>query len=138
MACDPRTGALDVLRAVLLVLAPWRRWPAPCGPWCAAAAARCCWAAALALMLVMAAGRRGRGDDARRTRCRASSGLAAERSGGSVAVDLSLTGEALLLLDFGSADRLPLVGVGDGPARVSRAWPAASARATCSARGGTG
>ena len=106
VACDPRTGALDVLRAVLLVLAPL------------AALAGAVWAlrgagrralklgGALALLLVMAAGDVGGAmtpeDEVPRIR-----DLAAERSGGSVAVELTLTGKALVLLDLGSSDRRP-------------------------------
>lgn len=106
VACDPRTGALDILRVIFLGLAP-----AAAVVGAVAALARgqrrpLALGAGLALMLVMAAGDVGGAQtpDAAVPRI---DRMAAERSGQSVALDLSLTGEALVLLDFGSAERRP-------------------------------
>ena len=108
VACDPRTGALDVLRAALLVLAP------------VAALAGAIWAlirggrralllgGGVALVLVMGAADVG-GAMAPEEQVPRIAGLSAERSAGSLSVDLSLTHEALVLLDFGSTDRRPLL-----------------------------
>jgi len=108
VACDPRTGALDVLRTTLLVLAP------------VAALVGAAWAlvrggrralrlgAAAALVLVMGAADVG-GAMAPEEQVPRIAGLSAERSAGSLSVDLSLTHRALVLLDFGSTDRRPLL-----------------------------
>jgi len=106
VTCDPRTGPLDVFRAALLVLAP------------VAALTGALWAlihgrrralllgASAALILVMGAADVGGAmtpeEDVPRVE-----GLTAQRAGGSLAVDVSLTGDSLLLLDYGSSDRRP-------------------------------
>lgn len=106
VTCDPRTGALDVLRGALLVLAPL------------AALAGAIWALArggrrallfgggLALTLVMAAGDVG-GAMTPDEQVPRLAELSAERSNGSLVVELSVTGEALVLLDYGSTGRRP-------------------------------
>ena len=104
VACDPRTGALDVLRAALLVLAP------------VAALAGAIWAlirggrralllgGGVALVLVMGAADVGGAMTPDKEVPRIE-GLKAQHAGGSLAVELSLTGDALVLLDYGSSDR---------------------------------
>lgn len=106
VACDPRTGALDVLRVALLVLAP------------VAALAGAVWAlvrgerralvlgGAVALVLVMGAADVG-GAMTPQEQVPRIEGLTAQRVGGSLAVELSLTRDALVLLDYGSSDRRP-------------------------------
>ena len=106
VACDPRTGALDVLRAALLVLAPLA---AVAGAvWALFVGGRALWlGGGLALVLVMAAGDVG-GAMTPDEQVPRITELSAERSGRSLGVELSLTREALVLLDLGSTDRKPL------------------------------
>ncbi len=106
VACDPRTGPLDVLRAALLVLAPL------------AALVGAVWAlrgegrralrlgGGLAFALVMAAGDVG-GAMTPNAEVPRIAGLSAERSRGALVVELALTGEALVVLDLGTTDRPP-------------------------------
>lgn len=113
VACDPRTGALDVLRAVFLVLAPL------------AALAGAVWALArggrraltlgggLALMLVMAAGDVGGAMTPEEEVPRVEA-VSAARASEAIEVELSLTSEALVLLDFGTSERRPRLVSEDG------------------------
>jgi hypothetical protein len=107
VACDPRTGVLDMLRAALLVLAPLAAFAG--AAWALARGGRraLTLGGGLALMLLMAAGDVGGAMTPEEEVPRVEE-LTAERSGGSVAVALSLTGDSLLLIDFGSSNSRPL------------------------------
>jgi len=119
VACDPRTGALDVLRGALLVLAP------------VAALVGAVWAlirggrralllgGGVALMLVIGAADVG-GAMTPEKQVPRITGLTAEGAGGSLAVEVSLTDEALVLLDHGPFDRRPRSVSVDGRAAVPR------------------
>lgn len=106
VACDPRTGALDVLRVALLVLAPLAALGGAVCAFVRGGRRALMLGGGLALVLVMAAGDVG-GAMTPEERVPRIAGLSAERSGGSLAVELSLTREALVLLDLGSMDRRP-------------------------------
>ncbi|HZI90858.1 MAG TPA: hypothetical protein VFD31_04415 [Thermoleophilaceae bacterium] len=106
VACDPRTGALDVLRVALLVLAPLAALGGAVCAFVRGGRRALMLGGGLALVLVMAAGDVG-GAMTPEERVPRIEGLSAERSGGSLVVELSLTREALVLLDLGSMDRRP-------------------------------
>jgi len=113
VACDPRTGALDVLRGALLVLAPVAALIGAVSALIRGGRRALLLGGGVALMLVMGAGDVG-GAMTPEKRVPRITALTAEDAGGSLAVEVSLTDEALVLLDYGSSDRRPRSASVDG------------------------
>jgi hypothetical protein len=106
VTCDPRTGALDVLRGVLLALAPLAALAGTV--WAVLRGGRRAlrWGGGLGLILIMAAGDVG-GAMTPEEQVPHIERLSAYPSRGAIAVELSVTREALVLLDFGASGRRP-------------------------------